>query len=405
MGIFDKSKTVVTEYLEQCVNKKDDDWNLIIATCDAVNATENGAKEAAKFIRKKISKSVNVQHRTLTVLKAMADNCGAKFHAEIATKKFLDDIEFVVTSPNTDVVIRQEIVKLLGSLTEMFRNEPSLYQISNLYSKLTGTQVQTQKSVKYPIQNNNISNDVSTKAKIAEVIEISKNNIQLLTQTLSFTDPEKEDITKNELIQEFYTKCKSLHQSIMTYLSEIQEDQWMDTLLAVNQDFVNSFKMYEDMVERGQVKLAKQVSQEQSFRGSHLTHLDSEDAGVGGSSSYDPFADTNEVEYDPIVSGPSAKALGKMPASRFYDSTQNRNSSNNYNNYSSSYNEYQNKTSIYSDTQKVPSSLYNDATLFEEDEPSSESQQQYSNIAAPLEPVRSPNGNNNINGRQEHIVI
>lgn len=83
----------------------------------------------------------------------------------------------------------------------------------------------------------------------------------MFTQTLSFTDPEKEDITKNELIQEFYTKCKSLHQSIMNYLSEIQDEQWIDTLLALNQDFVNSFKMYEDMVERGQVKIAKQESQ------------------------------------------------------------------------------------------------------------------------------------------------
>lgn len=96
-----------------------------------------------------------------------------------------------------------------------------------------------------------------------------------------------------------------------------------------------------------------------------------------------------------------------MPASRFYDSTPNRNSSNNdNNNYSSSYNENQNKTSsIFSETQKVHASLYNDTTLFDEDEPSSESQQQYSNIDAPLEPTRPPNGNNNINGRQEHIVI
>jgi hypothetical protein len=75
------------------------------------------------------------------VLKAMTENCGAKFHAEIASKKFLDEIEIVVTSPNTDDDIKQKIVTLLGTLTEMFRNEPSLYQISNLYSKLTGAQV------------------------------------------------------------------------------------------------------------------------------------------------------------------------------------------------------------------------------------------------------------------------
>lgn len=30
---------------------------------------------------------------------------------------------------------------------------------------------------------------------------LAKNNAQLFSQTLSFTDPTKEDITKNELIQ------------------------------------------------------------------------------------------------------------------------------------------------------------------------------------------------------------
>jgi hypothetical protein len=32
-------------------------------------------------------------------------------------------------------------------------------------------------------------------------VELAKNNAQLFSQTLSFTDPTQEDITKNELIQ------------------------------------------------------------------------------------------------------------------------------------------------------------------------------------------------------------
>ena len=92
-----------------------------------------------------------------------------------------------------------------------------------------------------------------------------------------------------------------------------------------------------------------------------------------------------------------------MPASRFYDSTQSYNKSINH---SPLHNEYQNKASstIHKETRRVPSSLYNDPTLFEEEQPVSESQSQYSNIAAPLEP-RPSNSNNNINGRPEHIVI
>lgn len=36
---------------------------------------------------------------------------------------------------------------------------------------------------------------------IQEMIEVAKNSAQVLSQTLSFTDPTKEDISKNTLIQ------------------------------------------------------------------------------------------------------------------------------------------------------------------------------------------------------------
>ena len=92
-----------------------------------------------------------------------------------------------------------------------------------------------------------------------------------------------------------------------------------------------------------------------------------------------------------------------MPASRFYDSSQsynNYNTSNNHNNHSPLYNEYQNKPSS-TIHRRVPSSLYDDPTLFEEQQHVSEGQSQYS---VPLEP-RPSNNNNNINGRPDHIVI
>jgi len=38
-------------------------------------------------------------------------------------------------------------------------------------------------------------------AAMTDDIEVAKNAAQVLNQTLAFTDPESEDITKNELIQ------------------------------------------------------------------------------------------------------------------------------------------------------------------------------------------------------------
>lgn len=42
---------------------------------------------------------------------------------------------------------------------------------------------------------------------------LAKNNAQLFSQTLSFTDPTKEDITKNELIQVVKKKSATARES------------------------------------------------------------------------------------------------------------------------------------------------------------------------------------------------
>lgn len=48
-------------------------------------------------------------------------------------------------------------------------------------------------------------------------IEIAKNSAQLFSQTLSFTDPTVEDISKNELIQVFKEKEKE-KSSVLKYM-------------------------------------------------------------------------------------------------------------------------------------------------------------------------------------------
>ncbi|CAJ0650885.1 11491_t:CDS:2 [Entrophospora sp. SA101] len=236
----------------------------------------------------------------------MADNCGAKFHA-------------LVISPQTDATVKQKVIQLLAALANTFQNEPSLYQFYNLYTKLTGNQGSQVPSQTRYYDGQDRNWDVSLEAKIAEDIEVAKNNVQLLTQTLSFTDPESEDITKNELIQEFYKKCQALHDNLMKYLSEVQDEEWI-----VNQELLNGFKMYDDMVERGLLLVAKlkstKITNRRDEENLFNEGLESA-AGVGGRETpyEDPFGDNNGYNDHKIQSGPSSKALGKMPASIYND--------------------------------------------------------------------------------------
>ncbi|CAG8722756.1 17025_t:CDS:2, partial [Acaulospora morrowiae] len=147
----------LNELIDQCVLKEEEDWGLVISACDAVNASDNGAKEAVKFIKKKLSKQQpsNVQYRALSILRAMADNCGAKFHAEIASKKFLDELELVAISTQTDPLVRQKLIEVLGDLSVMFENEPSLWQVSYLFGRLAGVSVKRQSNAIDPQQYSN----------------------------------------------------------------------------------------------------------------------------------------------------------------------------------------------------------------------------------------------------------
>ncbi|CAG8525097.1 256_t:CDS:10 [Paraglomus occultum] len=323
MRIFDRSRTIISENLEQAVNKAEDDWALIAKICDTVNANDSGAKEAAKFVRKKLVRSQNtpaVQARTITVLRSLADNCGARFHAELASKKFLDNIEQVATASNTDAATKVLLINSLRDLAERFKNEPSLYPISNLYGRIMQKEITITGRV---IQNNPTWNNPM--AAMTDDIEVAKNAAQVLNQTLAFTDPESEDITKNELIQEFYNKCKQIHQRLGKHLAEVTDEQLINTLITVNQELLNSFKLYDDMVDRRNVGLAKAESK-QVTRPNGVEHFYdiSEGAGVGPSKplkygNSNPFADDNEAIYDPQISGPSEKALGKLPANNSED--------------------------------------------------------------------------------------
>ncbi|KAM3582229.1 hypothetical protein VKS41_005660 [Umbelopsis sp. WA50703] len=91
-------------------------------------------------------------------------------------------------------------------------------------------------------------------------IELARNNCQVLAQTLSFTDPGKEDISKNELIQEFYGKCKDLHMTIMRHLQTASDPDMISTLLDTNSELVNTFKAYDDMLEQSALQNAKSAS-------------------------------------------------------------------------------------------------------------------------------------------------
>ncbi|GAB5586892.1 hypothetical protein Unana1_01792 [Umbelopsis nana] len=178
---------------------------------------------------------------------------------------------------------------------------------------------------------------------IASDIEVCRNNVALLSEMLAFTDPSQEDISKNELIQEFYAQCKGSQLTISQHMQHSGDPETLSTLLQSYNEVKKVFDTYKEMLEHGNYHRARAASEKVSHRGTgELALIDFESKGntqsdmpagngssdyVAGSSSsnhlfppeppahdiadVDPFSDPTECDI-PILQTKSTKAQGKQ---------------------------------------------------------------------------------------------
>jgi hypothetical protein len=117
----------------------------------------------------------------------------------------------------SDPRVHGALIDSLQSWSSQYRQDPSMEDLIRLHDKLTadpiGTHIRSSRAHRTPQE--------PTVPRVEDIpgdIELAKNNCQVLAQTLSFTDPSKEDIAKNELIQVSYVPIMplSLHPSYST---------------------------------------------------------------------------------------------------------------------------------------------------------------------------------------------
>ncbi|KAF9557720.1 hypothetical protein EC968_007500 [Mortierella alpina] len=185
----------------------------------------------------------------ITLIQAMVDGCGSKFKAQLATAKFAEDIEAVVVADATDVNVKIRLMERLETWATTFSADPGLAVIPQLYYQL--------------VKNNTPRSQMR---QMAQDIELARNNAHMLIEAVSFADPELEAIEENELIKEFHSKCQTLQRGIQQYLSEMTEaatpnEQWLTSLLACNQELVQAFTAYNQMMERQHLSKVTKASE------------------------------------------------------------------------------------------------------------------------------------------------
>ncbi|KAF9292023.1 putative actin patch assembly and actin polymerization protein [Mortierella alpina] len=270
MGLFTK-QSAITSQIDVIVNLSSiSNWEAVAALCETVNSKDDGAKEAGKALRKKLRLGrPQQQMNAITLIQAMVDGCGSKFKAQLATAKFAEDIEAVVVADATDVNVKIRLMERLEAWATTFSADPGLAVIPQLYYQLVKNNTprsQTSSRGGPPSPPRAPITPEQQMRQMAQDIELARNNAHMLIEAVSFADPELEAIEENELIREFHSKCQTLQRGIQQYLSEMTEaatpnEQWLTSLLACNQELVQAFTAYNQMMERQHLSKVTKASE------------------------------------------------------------------------------------------------------------------------------------------------
>ncbi|TDL14857.1 hypothetical protein BD410DRAFT_796884 [Rickenella mellea] len=227
-----------------------EDWPLVLEVCERASVSEANAKIAAKAIRREFKYAEPPAQLSAARLWAiMLQNSSEIFIAQTASRKFLDTLEDVISSPRTSPVVRERLLDILAAAAYASSPKDSKDGFRALWRKLkqegkpdegypfdkddtmlnpttaphaaiTDTHAddvegqvaprtpppvtQLHARLKQSTRNQIVPLEEDIK-RLFEECKIGKGNASLLNQALAFARPE--DLLEKVVIKEFYRKC------------------------------------------------------------------------------------------------------------------------------------------------------------------------------------------------------
>ncbi|CAD5227411.1 unnamed protein product [Bursaphelenchus xylophilus] len=109
-------------------------WEGILECVDLIRAGDVPVKSAVASIQKRFHhENPHVAHHALLVLEACVKNCGKRFHDEISTKEFMDDLKNLVIEGAPDKV-KNKILELLQCWSHAFSKYPQYKIVCDTHS-------------------------------------------------------------------------------------------------------------------------------------------------------------------------------------------------------------------------------------------------------------------------------
>ncbi|EIN05886.1 hypothetical protein PUNSTDRAFT_91523 [Punctularia strigosozonata HHB-11173 SS5] len=101
-----------------------EDWSLVLEVCERASSTPDNAREAIRALRKEFKYAEPpAQLSAARLLAIMLRNSSPTFLAHCSSRKFLDTLEDVLTSPRTNPVVRERLMDVLAGAAWMCSQE------------------------------------------------------------------------------------------------------------------------------------------------------------------------------------------------------------------------------------------------------------------------------------------
>ncbi|KAK0534195.1 hypothetical protein OC834_001982 [Tilletia horrida] len=113
------------------------DFSHVLSLADSISSSEAAAKEAARAIRKEFKYGEpEAQRRAIRVWAILMINASDRFRMQIATKRFLEVVDHVATSKNTDPGVSAKMFDVLAVLAYTYQFDADLSMITRCWNKI-----------------------------------------------------------------------------------------------------------------------------------------------------------------------------------------------------------------------------------------------------------------------------
>lgn len=142
-------QTPIGQKIEQATEPSlpSEDWASFMEICDMINDTDEGPKDAARAIKRRLQQNAGKNHvavmYTLTLLETCVKNCGKRFHTLVTSKDFVQDLVKLIGPKNDPPpVLQEKVLNLIQTWSLAFRGQPECSGVVQVYIELMAKKVE-----------------------------------------------------------------------------------------------------------------------------------------------------------------------------------------------------------------------------------------------------------------------